>query len=171
MNNTKEKLNYIDVTNKWLKNAKPNSHKVRDLHYYKYKGKKYYVDGKNVVLDYSEKEKQVAHWLKETFGGPIYMCPRVNNPEGIKTPDYIFNSVKLDLKNINGKGKRTLDTSIKKCEQQSNNYIFDITETKLTTKDAIKQIHKLYNTAGRQWINIIILKKHDKLIAVYKKRS
>ncbi|MCI9110646.1 MAG: hypothetical protein HFH47_02395 [Bacilli bacterium] len=99
------------------------------------------------------------------------MCPRINNPEGIKTPDYIYNGIKLDLKSIKGNGKRTIDTSIKNGQTQSENYIFDISNTKLTTKEVVKQVTKIYNTAGRNWINYIIIKKHNKLIAVYKKRS
>jgi len=173
MKNSKEKikLNYIDVTKEWLNKTNPNNYKVKDMSYFKHKGIKYKVDGKNVVLDYSNKEKEIAKWLISTFGGKIYMCPRINNPEGIKTPDYIYNGIKLDLKSIKGNGKRTIDTSIKNGQTQSENYIFDISNTKLTTKEVVKQVTKIYNTAGRNWVNYIIIKKHNKLIAVYKKRS
>lgn len=69
--------NYIDVTEEWLKNAKPNSHKVKEQLFFEYEGKRYDVDGKNVVLDYSKEELEMAYFLENTFGGEIYMLPRV----------------------------------------------------------------------------------------------
>ena len=62
-------VNYIDITKK----NKFNSRKILDKNYFKdSKGFKYKVDGKNVVLDYSKKEKDITIWLKKTFGGKIY---------------------------------------------------------------------------------------------------
>ena len=55
--------NYIDVTDEWLKNARPNSHKVREMNYFEINGVKHYVDGKNIILDYSKEEKECALWL------------------------------------------------------------------------------------------------------------
>ena len=81
---------YTDVTKNWIENSNPNSHRVLTSGYFIFKQKKYKVDGKNVILDYSKKEKEVAEWLEDTFGGELYMLPRVNYPEGIKTADYLF---------------------------------------------------------------------------------
>ena len=54
-----ENVNYIDITKNFAKNNKSNSHKILDKNYFKdSKGFKYKVDGKNVVLDYSKKEKE-----------------------------------------------------------------------------------------------------------------
>lgn len=63
--------NYIDVTKKWLLEKTPNNHKIVYQMYYEYSGKKYFVDGKSVVLEYSEKELEVAKWLVKTLGGQI----------------------------------------------------------------------------------------------------
>ena len=52
------------------------------------------MDGKYIVLDYSKKEKEIAVWLEKNFGCEIYMIPRINIPENIKTPDYIFRGEK-----------------------------------------------------------------------------
>ena len=65
-NNTS--LSYNDVTTEWLKNTNPNSHKVLDAKYFVFKKNKYIVDGINVILDYSKKEKEVAEWLESIFG-------------------------------------------------------------------------------------------------------
>lgn len=65
--------NYIDVTEKCLKKAIPNSQEEKEQNYFEYNGVKYVVDGKKVVLDYSVKEKEVAEWIRELFGGKIYL--------------------------------------------------------------------------------------------------
>lgn len=66
--------NYEDVTEKWLKKSEPTNSHVRELNYFKDKnGQRYYVDNKNVVLDYSKEEKECAIWLLKTFGGKIYI--------------------------------------------------------------------------------------------------
>ena len=65
-NNLKKKTekltsnSYIDVTKNWMENANPNSHKVLTSGYFAFKKKKYKVDGKNMILDYSKKAKEVT---------------------------------------------------------------------------------------------------------------
>ena len=88
--------------------------KVEDLNYYEVNGKKDYVDQKNVVLEYTKKEKEIALFLVNNLGGKIGMVPKVNYPKGIKTPDYLWNSEKWDLKEIKGSGKNILDDSVKR---------------------------------------------------------
>lgn len=151
-----------------MKKSTPNSHKIKDAEYFENaKGNKYYVDGKNVVLDYSESEKNVANWLKETFGGEIYMLPRVNIPEGIQTADYLFRGEKWDLKEIKSTGKNVLDNRVNGLKKQANNFIFDISNTTISIKKIKNQIDKLYESPNRKWINKIMLIKNQKLICIY----
>lgn len=151
-----------------MKKSTPNSHKIKDAEYFEdAKGNKYYVDGKNVVLDYSESEKNVANWLKETFGGEIYMLPRVNIPEGIQTADYLFRGEKWDLKEIKSTGKNVLDNRVNGLKKQANNFIFDISNTTISIKKIKNQIDKLYESPNRKWINKIMLIKNQKLICIY----
>jgi len=156
---------YKDVTKEWLESATPNSHQVLDRNYFIYDGKKYIVDNKNVVLDYSKKEKEIAEWLENTFGGEIYMIPRVNYPEGIKTPDYLFKNEGWDLKTITGSGNQTLYHAIYKKSQQSNNFIFDISTSNLSLEDAEKQIERLYDRKDTDFLKKTIIKKDKKFIA------
>ncbi len=88
-----KQTNYKDVTEKWLKESHPSINKVKNLAYFKdSKGNKYFVDNKNVILDYSKEEKNCAKWLLKIFGGEIFMIPRINKPDGIITPDYLWNN-------------------------------------------------------------------------------
>lgn len=170
-NNSKNNVNsYEDATKKWLEAATPNSHKLKDMNYFEHDGKKYFVDGNNVVLDYSRQEKEVAEWLEDTFGGEIYMVPRINKPDNISTPDYIWKNEKWDLKEIIGDSNRAIDNAIKRKKEQSNNFIIDITKNKLSEDLLIKQVEKIYSTSGREWIDKIILKKEKEIVVIYKRK-
>lgn len=159
--------NYTDVTNEWIINAKPNTHIVKDRKYFEHNGIKYKVDNKNIVLDYSNNEKEVAIWLENTFGGEIYMLPRINKPDGIQTADYLFRGEYWDLKTINGSGKRILEDSIKKKKRQAKNFIFDITNSKIEKYNLFEQLKKLYNSKATDWIDKIIIKKGENASIIY----
>ena len=167
--NNSENNNYIDITSEWLETATPNSHIVEDRQYFEYKGNRYNVDGKNVVLDYSSQEKNIAKWLENTFGGEIYMLPRINNPDGIQTADYLFRGEYWDLKEINGKSRQVLYHAIYKKKTQSNNFIFDTGSSELTISELQKQIYKLYNRKDTRFLQKIILKKENDIF-IYKRK-
>lgn len=162
--------NYTDVTNEWIINAKPNTHIVKDRKYFEHNGIKYKVDNKNIVLDYSDKEKEVAIWLENTFGGEIYMLPRINKPDGIQTSDYLFRGEYWDLKKITGKGKNTLDSAINKKKSQSNNFIFDISNSEITLEAIDKQLSSIYENKYRKWIDKIIVKQNNNVIVINKRK-
>lgn len=163
--------NFIDITDDWIKNASPNSHKVKELGYFKHADVKYEVDGKNVLFDYNIREREVAEWLENNLGGELYMVPRVNKPDGISTPDYLFRNEYWDLKEITGNGKNTIDSLLKKQKNQSLNFIIDLSNTKMPVQEAIRQIEKVYKKKDRRWIEKIILKNKEDLIKIYKKRN
>ncbi|MBO5142705.1 MAG: hypothetical protein J6J11_01705 [Treponema sp.] len=163
--------NYIDVTNEWLEKTTPNSHKVVERQFVEVDETKYLVDGKNVLLDYSKKEKEVAEWLESVLGGEIEILPRIVYPQNIKTPDYLFRNEKYDLKEVVGNSKNTLDRMIKNQEKQAHSFIFDITNSEMSEEDAIKYIKNIYKSKHRSWVETIILKKDDKLIIVYKRKK
>lgn len=164
------KINYNNVTKEWLDNATPNSHKISDAKYFETgDGTKYYIDGKNVVLDYSDKEKEIAEWLESTFGGELYMIPRINNPSGIQTPDYLFRNNKWDLKTITGKGKQVLYHAVYKKREQANNFIFDTSSSKLNLEDIKHQVDKLYKRTDVPFIDEVIIKK-DSDFLIFKRK-
>lgn len=165
-----EEKNYLDVTNEWLNNANANSHKIEDRRYFEKDGIRYDVDGKNVVLDYSNKEKEVAEWLEDTFGGEIYMLPRINNPEGISTADYLWNDEYWDLKEIKGISKQTLYHAVYKKKSQSSNFIFDVSMSKLNIGEFKKQINSLYDRKDTEFMEKIILKKENEFF-IYKRKQ
>ena len=168
------KSDFTDVTQEWLDKATPNSHKVLDRNYFEYEGVKYKVDGKKVVLDYTKKEKETAEWLENTFGGKIYMNPRVNSPDGIPTADYLFRNEYWDLKEITEKATskfRAVDNVIKNSKNQTENIILDISSNKIGQEIIINQVKKIYSTKGREWINKIIVVDNKQLLLVYQRNK
>ena len=165
-----ETNNYKDVTSEWKENAKPNTHVVQDMTSWEHDGIVYVVDGKNVVLDYSDKEKEVAEWLENTFGGELYMMPRVNKPDGIMTADYLFKKEYWDLKEIFGNGKHTLDSAIKKKKSQAKNFIFDISNSEIKIESVNNQISQIYKSKDRKWLDKILVKRNNDVVVIYERK-
>ena len=158
---------YISVKDKWLSNVDPSKTKVTEMNSWEHNGQKYQVDGKHVVLDYSQKEKEVGEWLSKTFGKHVKMAPRVNFPEKIPSPDYLVDGLKFDLKEITGSGKGVVDGNLRKTKQQSENIVFDVTRTKLSNDEILSQLEKVYDL-NRRGLSIAIIKDGEELIDVLK---
>lgn len=158
-------MKYIDITNQYT--TKKHYQLRKQKYFIDADGTEYRVDGHYVILKPTLREIEVAHLIGKMLGGQVNIIPRINEPSGIKTPDYIVNDEKFDLKEILGNGKNTLEDAIKKKEKQSGNFIFDITKTKMTTEKAICQIEKIYLSPYRKWVNKIILIKNDEILNVF----
>ena len=156
---------YISAKDKWLSNVDPSKTKVTEMNYWEHNGRKYQVDGKHVVLDYSQREKEVGEWLSKTFGKHVQMAPRVNYPKDIPTPDYLIDGMKFDLKEISGSGKNVFDNASKKAKEQAENIVFDITKTPLAEQEIANRLEEIYKS-GRRGLNIAVLKRSDELIDV-----
>lgn len=158
---------YVSVKEKWLSNVDPGKAKVSEMNFWEHNGQKYQVDGKHVVLDYSQKEKEVGEWLSKTFGKHVKMAPRVNFPEKIPSPDYLVDGLKFDLKEITGSGKGVVDGNLRKAKQQSENVVFDVTRTKLSNDEILSQLEKVYDLK-RRGLGIAIIKDGEELIDILK---
>ena len=161
---------YTDATKAWYEEATPNSHPVSDLQELTIDGNTYRVDGRNVVLDYSAHEKEIAELLEKEFGGELYMVPRVNNPQGVSTPDYLFRGERYDLKTIGETtGKNPLFNRVHKATGQANNFVLDLTDSKLTDDTIEEQIKKIFTDRQTKNVRTVIAIKSKNIIKVYKK--
>ena len=166
--NKKLNMEYKDITSNVINRSK-KSYTVQEQQYYIDNEKKYRVDGKNVILEPTTKEKEVANLLGEIYGGSIKIIPRINEPAGIKTPDYMIRNKKYDLKEIYGNSKNTLYNAITKKKEQSDSFIFDISNTKMEEIEAIEQIQGIYKSKHKNWVNEIILIKDNQILKMYKR--
>lgn len=161
---------YTDVTQQWRDKATPNSHTVEDAQEVSIGGTTYKVDGHNVVLDYSPHEKEIAELLEKEFGGELKMLPRVNIPQGIPTPDYLFRGEGYDLKTI-GKtiGKNPLFNRVHKSKAQSNNFVLEVTDSEITDNIVADQIKKIYSDRQTKNISTIVIVRNRSVEKVYKR--
>ena len=165
---TNEQAKYKDITEQFNSVKK---YKVKQQQYYKdAQGTKYFVDGKNVLMEPSDREKEVAKILGKAFGGQVNIIPRINNPASIKTPDYIINNERFDLKEITGKGKYVIEGNLRKKKNQANNFIIDVTNTKMDSKEIERQIKSIYISKRFMWIDKIFVIKENKIINAYKRK-
>lgn len=165
---SKDREFYTDATEKWRETATPNSHVVKDLQEYTVNRVAYKVDGHDVVLDYSMHEKEVAELIEKEFGGEMYMVPRVNSPQGVSTPDYLFRGTAYDLKTISSAGKKILYDRISRKRAQANNFIFDLEKSELTEEAVQKQIEYIYNSGHTRFVDTVMTIKNNQ-IRVYEK--
>ena len=160
----------VDVTAEYLRDATPNSHVVQDLLAYVVNGSAYVVDGHNVVLSYSFHEKEIAELLESELGGEIFMVPRVNCPEGISTPDYLFRGEAFDLKTLSSEaGKNTIFNRIKKARRQAKNFVVDVTQAHLEETVIMEQIEKIYKMKETMFVDQVIFIKGKKVVKVVKR--
>ena len=163
-------LTPLDVTQEYLDAATPNSHAVQDLLSYTANGVTYTVDGRNVQLSYSQHEKKIADLLERTLGGEIFMVPRVNSPQGVRTPDYLFRGEAYDLKTLKpNSGPNTIFNRVKKAEGQAQRFIIDVTHSGLDDAVINQQLEKLLTRSDTGWVEEVFIIRDDKISRVMKK--
>ena len=168
---TKEEVHELPYTSlkaEWLKNYK--NPKVVDAEYWEYNDTKYFVDGKNVILDYSEKESKIAHQIASKFGVEVKLNPKIQNPKGIPAADYMINGVAYDLKEIEKDGNNNIDTAVKSAKRQASNFVLDYTKSKLPKSEIDSRLNRLYQNPHRYWVENIILINNDVIEDVVTKK-
>jgi len=131
----------------------------------------YKVDGHNVQLDYSAHEKEIAELLERELGGEIYMVPRVNNPQGVRTPDYLFRGKGYDLKTLESKaGQNTIYQRIKKGKKQAENFVVDVSKAEQITEEIInKQVEKIFSDPETAFVNEVVIVRDGAILKAAKK--
>nr|DAX32405.1 MAG TPA: minor capsid protein [Caudoviricetes sp.] len=162
---------YKSVKREWLKNADLSRAKVINADYWEQDGIKYHVDGRNVIFNPSEREREVANMVAETFGKSVKIIPEVKFPHHVKTPDYLINGVPFDLKEPIGNGNNTLDNDVKDRKEQARSFILDISRTEMDRVKAISQIDRIFRNKRREWIDEIILVEEDEFINIFKRKK
>lgn len=160
-------MKYKDITDEYTSEKKYQIKKQK--YFIDDDGTKYNVDGKHVILKPTKRKIEVAKLIGQAIGGKVNIIPRMNNPIGIKTPDYIINNERFDLKEISGAGKYAIQGNLKGKEKQSDNFVIDISNAKFDIKEAERQIKNIYNSKHYLWLNKIILLNSNIIIKIYKR--
>lgn len=160
-----------DVTQEWLDSATPNSHEVTDVKVFEQDGMRFAVHGTEVVLDYSVHEKEIADLLESILGGELRMMPKVNSPQGISTPDYIFRGERCDLKTLKeGAKENTIYNRIKKANRQARILVLDVSLSGLSNSVIDSQISKIFWSEETKFVDTIIVIKGDKIYRIVKRQ-
>ena len=142
---------------------------VNELNTWVHADKEYKADGHHVLFDYSKHEKEIAEILSNHLKKEIRLVPRVLYPQNISTPDYLIEGERWDLKDIYGSGKRTLYNALKDTRNQAENFIFDLSNTKLTKENIEKQIDYIFASRHKDYVNTIITVQNNEVLKIYKK--
>lgn len=161
---------YVSVKDKWLSNADPSKAKVSEMNFWEHNGTRYEVDNKNVIFKPTQREKEVGKLLAETLGSHVVHVPEVHNPNFVKTPDYLIDGVRWDLKEIEKTGKNNIDNAIAGKKEQARSFIIDVSKTPMGIDEAYSKINRIYFNRHRNWVENIILIKGDKIIDIFKRK-
>lgn len=160
-------VNYIDITTNFKNDE--ITYDVRLQHFYVHDKSVYIVDGKHVKFDYSREELNIAYWINQVFGYEVILVPKVNFPKKINTPDFIINKEKWDLKTITSSSNQALYHAVYGKNKQSNNFILDLSKSKLDFNEIINQLKRIYEREDTNFVNKIIIKK-NKIYKVFKRK-
>ena len=119
------------------------------------------------------KRNYIQHYgYRKKLNKRIEVLPRVVLPKNIKTADYIIDGEFWDLKVISSNKNYAVYVRIRNQEKQSNNFIFDISQSKLTIKSVVKQLEDLYKLKNFKWLQKVIIKKNNSIeIIIRSKKS
>lgn len=159
-----------DITSSWMKPASKKG-MISDLLEYTRNGEKFKVDGKRILLDYSEYERKVAETIASLYNKDVHMVPRITYPQGISTPDFLIDGIGWDLKTISTNGKNVLYNAVKKKKRQANCFIFDISDCPLGLEEIMDQVDGLFKSTHLAFIDEIGIYKDKQIIKVCKRKK
>lgn len=107
--------------------------------------------------------------MENTFKEDVYLNPRVEKPDGIRTADFVFKNELWDLKTIKGTTKRTIENRIKKSIGQSENFVIDTTGFNMDFEDALLYSQNLFLKVDTNFVKVVIVKDSDKF-SVFRKK-
>lgn len=105
------------------------------------------------------------------MGGVIKMCPRILVPEDIRTPDYIWNGEKWDLKTINSHSKNTISTAIMNAKKQSENVVLNLNISIYTDEELINELYRIYANDRYSFLDKIMIIENYVIRGIYKRKK
>ena len=132
---------------------------------------RYDVDGVNIQMSYSDREREVGELLSRIKNQPVELVPRVTGKyKNIETPDYILNGTDpWDLKDYKGAGKDGIRDAIKKHRGQGSNFIIDVSKSALTDEQINDQVSRVFRTPNTSFIEEVIIVRDGAVVLAYKR--
>lgn len=130
-------------------------------------GQRYEIDNHHVKFEPSQHEQEIAEVLAEQLHERVILQPKIEYPKGIKMPDYTIGGKSYDLKTIEGAGKNTLDSSVKRKKGQASNFVFDVTKFAVSDDEMFRQASHIIER--RDWIDKVILIRNNEIIRIFER--
>lgn len=130
-------------------------------------GQRYEIDGWHVKFEPSQQERDIAQVLADQMHERVVLQPKIEYPKGIKMPDYVIGGKSYDLKTIEGAGKNTLDSSVKRKKGQASNFVFDVTIFAVSDDEMFRQASHIIER--RDWIDKVILIRNNEIIRIFER--
>lgn len=162
----------VDVTRNWMNNAVPNSHKLKIAKAIILNGKLYVVDGRNVKLEYSCHEEDIAELIEETFGGELYLLPKIQGKyKGVQTADYLFRGEKYDLKDIRKQNADAVFNAIHGKRKQAENFVICFNEDEIDKSEILRQCEGIFQRPYVSFVKRLIMVSKRKVIRIYERKK
>ena len=162
--------NFKDITNSFKNSKLTKTSYVGELKEVMVNDINYKFDGEHVVLDYTVDEKAIAEYLSKNIGGEIYMLPRVLYPKNVRTPDYMWDDEKWDLKTIKKHSKNTVTTAVGNGLGQSGNIILNIEDKTYSIKDKLHELERIFGNHRLLEINKILILDKNELFGIFTRK-
>lgn len=169
-----DKNGFLDVTAKYLAQAKRGQGTVTELQEYAFDGITYKVDGINVKQRHDDREIEVANLLRSQLGIDIKIVPEINGRyQHVPTPDYLISGQRWDLKELrSGKSQDLLRNIAHKKKKQAENFVFDITKCQLSMEELNRQAEALFNEYyNTKHVNGVIFIEGEKIVRILTKNK
>ena len=99
------------------------------------------------------------------------MVPRILEPQGISTPDYLFRGESFDLKELHGSSKNLIYNAISKKKRQSSNFVLDSSDCPLPDDEIRRQIEYVYWSRHTSFVDKIIVVKENQVKNVFERNK
>ena len=160
-----------NIAKDWVEVTEDKAKKVGEIKELLRDGTVFKVDGKSVVLDPNSDEKKIAELLAKKFGKEVLFVPRVNFPQGIKTPDFQIDGEYYDLKTLQANASdTTIYQRVKKGKGQANNFLIDISKSGLSDETVDNQIKAVYTSKHTSFVDKLLIIKDSKIIRAVRKK-
>lgn len=136
-------------------------------------GEGYITRDENYTEIGHEKEIKFAYWLHQNYGGDIHLIEEKGKPEGIPSPDYIWNGKLWDLKTVSTEkaANKALRKGYNQIEENPGGVMLNYGDHIIDNEKMLSVIEERMQWYRGETIDIMIV-KNDRIYKVlrYKKR-
>lgn len=132
-------------------------------------GTRYDVDGHNVEIKVSKHEIEIAKALHSKYKGELHLLPKINIPQGIKSPDILWDGETWDVKGVKGNSSNTIYNNLRKASKQAKNVVLDFVNDKFDMQIFYNELENIFANERYENLNKIIIRFEDN-IRVFKRK-